>query len=347
VHRYHVSIPARPRVKYPVIVDPQALEELPSFLETLHDVDRFVILYDAGLTEIADKVAERIDGAVRIAVPSGESSKSVAQVERIVQDLLLAHVSRKSVIINVGGGMVTDLGGFVASVFMRGIRYINIPTSLMGMVDAAIGGKVYINAGPVKNMIGNVWHPQAVLVDVDILAGMPDRLLRDGLTEVIKMAVMLDSEFFGWFKEHIDLLLEGDRDVLTKTVEHAARLKVEVVSSSEEGGGRMLLNFGHTIGHALEALTNFKLSHGEAVSIGMVCEMQLIDFADQKRVRDMLETLGMPVDLPMDTDVRAMWDIMKNDKKGVAGDVRIAVPTKIGDGVVQTLTRDVFLKRFS
>ena len=346
MHRYLVSVPARPRIKYPVIVDPQALEELPSFLETLHDVDRFVILYDAGLTEIADKIAECIEGVARIAVPSGEASKSVAQVERVVQDLLMVQASRNSVLVNVGGGMVTDLGGFVASVFMRGIRYINIPTSLMGMVDASIGGKVYINAGPVKNMIGNVWHPLAVIVDVDILAGMPDRLLRDGLTEVIKMAVMLDSEFFGWFEEHIDSLLEGDRDVLTKTVEHAARLKAEVVSNAEEGGDRMFLNFGHTIGHAIEALTGFKLSHGEAVSIGMVCEMDLVDFGERQRVCALLETLGMPVDLPMDTDVRAMWDVMKNDKKVVAGDVCIAVPTRIGEGAVQSLSRDVFLKHF-
>jgi len=344
VKRFHISVPARPRVKYPVIVDPQALEELPAFLETIHDVDRFVILYDAGLTKIADQVAQRIEGAARVAVPSGETSKSVVQVERIVQDLLLAQTSRRSVLINIGGGMVMDLGGFVASVFMRGIRYVNIPTSLMGMVDAAIGGKVYVNAGPMKNMIGHVWHPQAVIIDVDILAGMPDRLLREGLTEVVKMAVVLDGEFFGWLEEHIDPLLEGDRAVFTKTIEHAVRLKAEVASGTEEGGRRMLLNFGHTIGHALEALTNFKLTHGQTVSIGMVCEMAIIDFPDRQRVCALLETLGMPVHLPLDTDVRAVWDIMRNDKKAVGGDVRIAVPMRLGDGRVQSLQRDVFLK---
>ncbi|MFA6259199.1 MAG: 3-dehydroquinate synthase family protein [Candidatus Peribacteraceae bacterium] len=346
MHTYHVSVPAQTKHRYPVIVGSSSDVAWDTEISALQDADRIAVLYDSGIRSIADSIAARWSNTTLFAIPSGESSKSMQRAEQLVQDMLVAGMTRRSAIINVGGGMVTDLGGFVASIFMRGICFVNVPTTLLAMVDAAIGGKVYVNAGQVKNMIGHVWHPQAVLVDTDTLRHLPDALLADGLVEVVKMASVGDAEFFGWLEEHMaDILARGDS--LITAIEQAARLKAEAVSSAEDDSQRLLLNFGHTIGHALESLSGFRLSHGQAVSIGMSCELALHPCPDGARIRCLLETLGMPIDFPAETNSHAVWDLMRHDKKAEGGAVHIAVPLCVGSGSVVPLDRGVFLQAFS
>jgi 3-dehydroquinate synthase len=319
-----------------------AIEEIFGIVEKLGDVDRIIILHDAALQDIAEKVQAALPSSVLLAVPSGEASKSLAKVEELARELLFLHATRNTLLVNVGGGMITDLGGFLAAVYMRGIRFVNVPTSLLGMADAAIGGKVYVNLGPVKNVIGQVWYPEAVFVDLGILAGLSDKHLREGLVEAVKLGLVMDGEFFGWLEENLDRILAREDDAVTSVIENAARIKTEAMGQSAEV--RHTLNFGHTVGHALETLTHFSLSHGQAVSIGMACEMAFADFGDRPRVLRILENLDMPVHIPPEVDARALWDIMRNDKKCIGDEVRMAVPVRIGAGTVQPLDRGVFLR---
>ncbi len=339
-----LPLPAVPAHPSAVIVGRNALAELPAFLSELGDIDRIVLLYDDQLESIMEQVRALFPNALCFPVQSGESAKSLAEVERLAQELLLAHVTHKSLLVNIGGGVMSDLGGFLACVYMRGIRYVNVPTTLLAMADAAIGGKVYVNVGPVKNILGHLWYPEAVIVDLDILAGLPDSLLKEGLVEVVKLAAMLNAEFFGWLEEHLESVLRRDEEALSVAIEHAAEMKTSVVGMGKGDSGMHLLNFGHTVGHALEALSHFSLTHGKAVAIGMSCEMAFADFPERSRVLRLLENLDMPVHLPPEIDTRELWDLMRNDKKNVGNEVRIAVPTALGKGEVRPLARDAFLR---
>ena len=336
------TIPSRSKQSYSITVEAGAIEEIPQVLADMLDIDRIFILYDETLESIAQKVHDTVPESTLLPVPRGESSKSLEQVERIVQEMLMHRASKYSVIINVGGGMTTDLGGFIASVFARGIRCVHVPTNLMGMADAAIGGKTYINVGKVKNMIGTVWYPKAVVADIDFLATLPERQLQEGLVEILKIASMADVELFGWLEEHVDQVIEKDPKILETCVQNAARMKVDVLEKSlKDGESGFLLNFGHTIGHALEALSHFKLSHAEAVSIGMICEMSIAESSASDRIVALLEHLDMPLDFPPDINPDQLWDVILSDKHVRSdGDVRIAIATSIGSADIRPVTQE-------
>lgn len=338
-----LTIPARPKESYPIVVDREAIEKIANLVQNLHKVDTCIVLYDKKVEKIAESISRSLNKCPMIAVPSGEHSKSLTQVGRIMEDLLLKDATRHSLLINVGGGMLTDLGGFVASVFMRGMRYIHVPTSLLGMADAAIGGKTGIDLGSMVNIIGTFSHPEAVIIDIDVLSSLPDTQLSEGLVEVVKMAAMVDHEFFGWLEENIDKVLDRDEQAINVCIQNAVRMKVEVVQKDEKDvGHRLWLNFGHTVGHAVEALSHFSISHGKAVSIGMVCEMNIANTEGYERVLKLLEQLDMPTSIPLEFRSAAMWDVMQNDKKTIGENVRIAVPKKIGTGDIQSITFDNF-----
>ena len=332
--------PPRPSAqRCPILVESGALERIPMLAKDMPNVDRCIVLYDIRLKKLAERVLKSLPEAAGIAVPSGEESKSFAQVERIAQDMLLKSATRQSVMVNIGGGMLTDLGGFIASVFMRGMRYINVPTSLLGMTDAGIGGKTGIDLGTVKNMIGTIWQPSAIVIDTDVLGSLPDPQLREGLVEVVKMAAIVDKEFFGWLEENMAYILDRDEKLMQVCIHNAARMKAEVVSKDDrDTNHRILLNFGHTVGHAVEALSRFSLSHGQAVSIGMNCEMELAKTKEKERVVELLEQLDMPLTIPVEMKNADLWEVMQNDKKNTGKEVRIAVPTTLGKGEVQTIT---------
>ena len=212
-----------------------------------------------------------------VEVPVGEESKSIAQFSRI-QDSLVAHqLDRGSMLIALGGGVVGDLGGFAAAVYMRGISYVQIPTTLQAQVDASVGGKTAINHPKGKNLIGAFHQPKLVLIDVDTLKTLPQRDIRSGLIEVIKMGVIRDELLFEMVEDNLAAILNLEATTLIEVISSACANKAEVVAKDEkESGLRMVLNYGHTFGHALEAVTHYnKYRHGEAVSIGMNCAAQL------------------------------------------------------------------------
>ncbi len=273
-----------------------------------------------------------------LVVPSGEDSKCIDVANQLWEKLFAIGADRKTVIVAVGGGMVGDLAGFVAATYTRGLSLFQIPTTLLAQVDSAVGGKVGINLPQGKNMVGAFWQPRGVLIDTNTLKTLPDREYRSGLAEVVKYGMIMDAEFFGYLEKNASKLLDRRHDVLEYIVGRCCQLKADVVSADEreESGQRVILNYGHTFCHALEAITNYgTYLHGEAVSIGMVCAARLakrlgkVDAMLVKRQHDLLAALGLPVTL-LDVDHESMLTAMMHDKKVEHGKLRFVLPTKIG-----------------
>jgi 3-dehydroquinate synthase len=204
--------------------------------------------------------------------PRGEVMKRMASVEALAQQLALAGADRDSLLVALGGGVVGDMTGFLAAIYMRGIDYVQVPTTLLAQVDSSIGGKTGVNLVAGKNLVGSFHHPLAVLADTDLLGTLPAEELRSGLQESVKSAIIRDARLFRYLEEHADVVLEGDADALTKVVTATVRVKADVVSKDEkESGLRMILNFGHTLGHPIEAATKYKqLLHGQAIGWGSI-----------------------------------------------------------------------------
>ena len=278
-----------------------------------------------------------------IEIPAGEESKSLAQFSRI-QDSLVAHqLDRGSTLIALGGGVIGDLVGFAAAVYMRGIAYVQIPTTLQAQVDASVGGKTAINHPKGKNLIGAFHQPKLVLIDVDTLKTLPQRDIRSGLIEVIKMGVIRDEPLFEMVEEKLDTILNLDDAMLIEMIASACVNKAEVVAKDEkESGLRMVLNYGHTFGHALEALTHYnRYRHGEAVSIGMNCaaklavNLEMFSETDFQRQRALLNRAKLPLTFPPDLTPEAICDAMYLDKKTFGGKLRLILPTRIGEVVIR------------
>ena len=284
-----------------------------------------------------------------VEVPVGEASKSLTQFARI-QDSLIAHqLDRGSTLIALGGGVVGDLGGFAAAVYMRGIAYVQIPTTLQAQVDASVGGKTAINHPKGKNLIGAFHQPKLVLIDVNTLETLPQRDIRAGLIEVIKMGVIRDEPLFAMVEENLHAILHLDAGVLIKMIARACANKADIVATDEkERGLRMVLNYGHTFGHALEALTHYNTyRHGEAVSIGMNCAARLaanlgmFSETDFERQCTLLKRANLPLTFPTDVAPETLCDAMYLDKKTLGGKLRLILPTRIGEVVIREDVADM------
>lgn len=340
MHSLTLTPPARTQKATIITIDAGIRRTVSDFLTT---ESRPVILFDAAVATIAEETAATLLQPIMISVVSGDASKSLAEVERIAAEMLKAGCNRSSTLICVGGGMLTDIGGFVASIFMRGIPCIHIPTSMLGMVDASIGGKTAVNSADRKNMLGTINHPTAVIIDLDLLGTLPRKQLCEGLAEVIKIAAMLDDSFFAWLEAHLDAVLTLDPEALEHCVSKAVETKVRIVEKdTDDRDVRLLLNFGHTVGHAVEALSEYRLSHGESISIGMVAELRIAGSIDT-RIEALLKKIDMPSTMPHDMSREDLWQIMLSDKKNEGNIVKAAVPEEIGKGVLVTIEKDAFL----
>ena len=277
-----------------------------------------------------------------IEVPVGEESKSLVQFSRIQDSLVEHQLDRGSMLIALGGGVIGDLAGFAAAVYMRGIPYVQIPTTLQAQVDASVGGKTAINHPKGKNLIGAFHQPRLVVIDVDTLKTLPQRDIRAGLIEVIKMGVIRDEPLFERVEENLEALLNVDDTTLIEIISQACVNKAEIVAKDEkESGLRMVLNYGHTFGHALEAMTHYnRYRHGEAVSIGMNCAAQLatnlrmFSETDFQRQRALLKRAKLPIAFPTDLTPEALCDTMYLDKKTLGGKLRLILPTRIGEVII-------------
>jgi len=275
-------------------------------------------------------------------VPDGEACKSLDVAVQLYEELINREFDRSSVILALGGGSIGDIAGFVAATYMRGINLVQVPTTLLAQVDAAIGGKVAINHPRGKNLIGTFYQPRMVLIDIKFLKSLSTRDIRSGLAEIVKYGAILNGDFFYFVKENWEKIISlRDRELLY-AIEMSCRIKVRIVEKDErdERGIRALLNFGHTVGHALESAYHYsKLRHGEAVSIGMCYEALIsvkMGLAKEHVYRELvhvLEEIGLPVRLSDDVDLEELIERMRHDKKSINGEIRMALPKDIGEGI--------------
>jgi len=274
---------------------------------------------------------------IPIILPPGERTKTLRSIAKVMDALVEARFERSSTLLALGGGVVGDLTGFAAAIYQRGIPFVQVPTSLVAQVDSSVGGKTGVDHPKGKNLIGAFNQPQAVLIDPTTLHTLPPREWVAGLAEVIKYGVIADAPFFEYLEQHIQQILTLDDGAVAHIVGRSCEIKAEVVSEDErEADRRRILNFGHTIGHALESLGGYKgLIHGEAVAVGMVYEADLarhLGYCSQDvvdRLRRLVEASGLSARLP-DVTFHDLWSAMQQDKKVSAGTVYCVVPESIG-----------------
>lgn len=347
----HVHVPLGARA-YDVVIGPGLLAQAGRLLAPLLHRKRAAILTEARVGSLhlealqAGLAAQGI-GSTAHALEPGEGSKSWAGLQTSVEWLLDQRVERRDMVIALGGGVIGDLGGFAAAVLRRGVRFVQVPTSLLAQVDSSVGGKTGINTRHGKNLVGAFHQPSLVLADIDLLDTLPRRDFLAGYGEVVKYGLLGDAEFFAWLERHGPALAGGDSALRKQAVRHSVAMKAAIVARDEtEQGERALLNLGHTFGHALEAATGYsdRLLHGEAVALGCVLAFSLsarLGLCAQElpgRVAAHLAAMGMkhilaqvPGGLP---DAEALIRLMAQDKKVVAGRMRFVLAHDIGRAFV-------------
>ena len=315
---------------YTVYIGPEALDHLSAIVAAYPRVDRYVVISDSMVNPLyGDKVANTLRRfgmpVDTIEIPAGEASKSMATVADVVSKLVAVNATRQSFLIALGGGVVGDLTGFVASIFKRGIGYVQIATSLIAQVDSSLGGKTGVDLPEGKNLVGTFYHPKAVLIDPSFLSTLPERELRNGLSEVIKYAIISDKKLFELMMERSREILSRNIDLMRVLIERSCGIKARIVEADEkEGDLRRILNFGHTVGHALEAMSAFTLSHGEAVAAGMVVAARIsqklgrLDTALYEEIVTLIRRYELPTAVPRDYDTEEILGFVARDKK-VAG----------------------------
>ncbi|HET9819768.1 MAG TPA: 3-dehydroquinate synthase [Rhodanobacteraceae bacterium] len=354
--RIEVDVPGR---SYPVRIGPRLLDDATAWSDAIRGTHGLIVsdshvapLYAQRLRDALERIPLPTGGGVRragedparvlridtLVLPAGEAHKNLAAAAQVFDALAQLGATRDACVLALGGGVVGDIAGFAAACWMRGIDFVQVPTTLLAMVDASVGGKTGVDHPAGKNLIGAFHQPRAVIADLDTLATLPERELHAGLAEVIKTACIGDADFFAWLEAHADALLARDADALTHTIATCCRFKAGVVARDErEAGERALLNFGHTFGHAIEAETGYgALLHGEAIAIGMVLaarlstRLGLASDTDAQRLHGLLQRLGLPTSPPAGIDSDALLTRMQLDKKNRVGALRLILWRGIG-----------------
>jgi len=290
-------------------------------------------------------------GAEMLTVPDGEAQKSLHMAAKLYGHLSRLKAERSTAILALGGGVIGDLAGFVAATYMRGLPLIQIPTTLLAQVDSSIGGKVAVNHGSLKNMIGTFYQPRLVLTDISLLKSLADQEMRNGLAEVIKYGIVRDSELFQILENNLDKIRAYDQAILEEIVARCASIKAGIVQSDERDTGlRNILNFGHTTGHAIETITRFKISHGQAVALGMIVaaeiarEMDLLSEGQVSRIISLIEKAGLATRIS-GLNRANILRAMKHDKKVTSGKIRFILPIAIGEVIINDQVDRRILKK--
>ena len=323
---------------YPIYIGCRLLEQ-PELIRPFLREGRVLVVTNEALAPLyLDRVRDLIGECDDIVLPDGEQYKTLQTVSRIYDHLLEGKYDRKTTLVALGGGVIGDITGFAAATFVRGVNFIQIPTTLLAQVDSSVGGKTGVNHPLGKNMIGAFYQPRCVIADTDVLQSLPDRELKAGLAEVIKYALINKAEFLDWLEQHREALLARDGDLLAEAVKVSCQQKAEIVAKDElEGGIRAWLNLGHTFGHAIETAAGYgNWLHGEAVATGMIMAADLsmrmgwLPAADARRIKTVIENFGMPVTPPADIEEQQYLDIMLSDKKARAGKIHFILLRGIG-----------------
>ena len=338
-----VHIPVRPATNYPIYIDDGLLKKIPQWLSDHHVFENIVVITDHRVKKhyglsLVDQLKQKGHRVILLSFSAGEHSKNNETKQQLEKKMLQQHCNRQTLCIALGGGVVGDLTGFIAATFMRGIAYIQIPTTLLAMIDSSVGGKTAIDTTEGKNLIGAYWQPKAVIADVACLKTLPTRLIINGLIEAMKMFITSDLASFKYAQKNIDAILNKDERILKNIIQRAVKIKADVVNQDEhEKNFRMVLNFGHTIGHALEKITHYKLLHGYAVAYGILIEAkisELLGFLNPKKyliIQSCLEKLGIFAKDLRKYDVDAVIAATRFDKKTKAGKPRYVFLQDLGE----------------
>ena len=326
---------------YEILIGFADLDRLGASLRGLNLGDRLCLvtnttvgrLYGGRVKSVLEESASTVS---YYEVPDGEEYKTLQSAAIIYDYMVNSGMERNSAVVALGGGVVGDLAGFVAATYMRGVPLIQVPTTLLAQVDSSVGGKVAVNHPRGKNLIGCFYQPRLVFADLQMLGTLPEREIRAGMAEVIKYGVIWDSSFFAFLEQHLDRILRLEPDVLMEGVRRSCAIKAEIVSGDErEQGLRAVLNFGHTIGHALESLTDYQVyRHGEAIAVGMAAAASLavnrglLNVADRERLVSVLRRTGLPVSFPH--SVQDLLGLLPHDKKALSGKPHFILPLEIG-----------------
>lgn len=338
-----ITVPLRDR-SYPILIGEGLLDSLGERLREIGLRGSVALVQDANVAVAFGRRAlaslERAGFTVApIRVPPGERSKSLAQLGVLYHHFAGAGLDRDSTVVALGGGVVTDLAGFAAATFLRGIALVQVPTTLLAQVDASVGGKTGIDLPGAKNLVGAFHQPRLVLIDLETLATLPDADYRAGFAEVIKYGVIADREFFAYLESNREALLRHESEELARVVERSCAIKAAVVGEDErESGRRAILNYGHTVGHAVEAAAGYgRYLHGEAVAIGMVAagwlaqQLGWLAADEARRIEALVAGFGLPLRLREPLPEEAVLRAMRSDKKARGGFLRFVLARRIGD----------------
>ncbi len=335
----HVALGER---SYDILIRDGLLGRLPELLRPLKLGGRCAIITDTTVAPLFAAAARdalaAADWCVSVhTVPAGERSKSLAVAGKLYEELAGARLNRRSFVLALGGGVVGDLAGFIAATFLRGVDFVQVPTTLLAMVDSSVGGKVAIDLPQGKNLVGAFYQPRIVVADTATLASLPEREFRAGVAEVIKYGVIYDAALFADLERELPALMAKDAGVLSRVIARCCEIKAEVVSQDErESGLREILNFGHTIGHGIEAVTEYgRYLHGEALAIGMVAAARLsqkhggLAEADADRIETLLRRAGFDLQPPA-VPFEQLLSAMRSDKKARDGGLRFVLARRMG-----------------
>ena len=346
-HTLDVDLGAR---SYPIFIGRDLFQGGVELSAYMRGRDCLVVTNDV----VAPLYRERLQPALgpvdarTVVLPDGEANKTLATMVTILDTLVAARAGRDTTIVALGGGVVGDIAGFAAASYMRGVDFIQVPTSLLAQVDSSVGGKTGVNHPEGKNLIGAFHQPRCVLIDTDTLATLPDRELSAGLAEVIKYGAIVDAEFLGWLEQNIERLLDRDAECLATAITRSCEIKAAVVAEDErEAGRRAILNYGHTFGHAIESCQAYgDWLHGEAVAAGMIMAARLsgLAAADVDRLRRLVARAGLPVDPPT-IDKARMLAAMGLDKKVEGRRLRFVLLDSLGSAHVTSDYDEALLDR--
>ena len=328
---------------YPIYVGDGILSKAGDFLQRAGLRGKVAVITNPTVAQLyLDAVHDSLSAAgfdvTPVLIPDGEQHKDLQSLSVIYDRLISDRFERRSCVLALGGGVVGDLAGFAAATFLRGIAYAQVPTTLLAQVDSSVGGKTGVNHQEGKNLVGAFYQPRLVLIDVAVLQSLPRREFIAGLAEVIKYGVIEDPALFKLLEEKMDKLTSLDRALLTQVIATSCAIKAKVVEQDEhENDYRAVLNFGHTVGHALEAATHYqKYLHGEAIGIGMAQAAMISaqqGFCDQRsleRIRKLIKKAGLPLEIPREVSMQSLIQAMEVDKKSVGGKVKFVICTGIG-----------------
>lgn len=335
IRRIEISVPGN---RYDVVIGPGAVNDILLILNRLR-ADSVAVIVDQRVGDLhLPRLMAAIDRPTTvIQFPPGEASKSLEMAARCYDSLAENRLGREGVIVTLGGGVAGDLGGFVAATWLRGVRCIQVATSLEAAIDASIGGKTAVNHATAKNLIGAFHQPAAVLVDSDFLQTLPDRELVAALAESVKHAAIRSPERVKWSEEHAQAVSRRDPATLAELIAWNCQIKADVVAADErELGVRVILNYGHTIGHALELCLGYELRHGECVGLGIIAENQiaiargLLDLGVAQRIEALLVQHGLPARLPRSVSAVAVTEACRRDKKSRGGTIHVLTLAGLG-----------------